>query len=127
MEHKQPLKVELVGLSLVFYSCCAKCQILDYFKLAGIDYVSDQISHYPKELLMQQRKLGEVYARLLEDFGGRVVPVAVGLVSLRGLRLSLKHKAGKGFSIVIDGKRVLAGDLPYETIKCAIEENLAKS
>jgi len=119
------LEVELVGLFPEFYTWCAKCQVFDYLKIARLDYVSEQVSGYPKEVLRQQEKLKEIYAGLVKDFGSSVRPIFVGLLSFRGLWLSLRYRLFRGLSVIIDGRRVLSGDLPYEAIRSAVEEELA--
>jgi hypothetical protein len=45
-------------------------------------------------------------------------------MSLRGLWLSLRHRLGNEFSIVINGRKVIKGDSKYEAIREAIEEEL---
>jgi hypothetical protein len=119
---KNPIKVEFVGLLPVLYEFCSKCAIMDPLKVARLDYLSEQWAGYPPEVLQEQARLSELCQRLTQDF-----PVPVGFMSARGLWLSLKHRLGRGPAVVIDGKRVLSGELSYEAIKVAIEEERAKS
>lgn len=122
-----PMRVDLVGLLPEVYRVCTKCQPIDYLGLAGIDYLSEQVAEYPEEIREEQKKLLRLYHCLQRDFSGAVEPVAISLMSFRGLWLSLRHRFGNGPKLVIGGKRVLSADRPYEEIKRTIEEELAKS
>ncbi len=118
---KSPIKVELVGLLPVFYTVCMKCRPIDYLALGGSEYLSEQLADYPPEVLEEQKKLYELYQRLTHDFGSAVIPIAVNLLSPRGLWLSLRFNLGKRATAVINGKRALSADLPYEMIREAIK------
>jgi hypothetical protein len=119
-----PIKVELVGLLPEFYRLCTKCQPMDYLGAAGVDYIGDQMSDYPEPILTEQKKLADLYYRLSEDFGNRVRLVPVELTSLRGVWLSLRHRLKNAPSLVIEGKRIVHGQLAYEEIKRAVQEEL---
>jgi hypothetical protein len=122
-----PIKVELIGLLPEVYRVCVKCQPMDYLSLGGVDYVSEQLAGYPEEIRVEQKKLLDLYHRLQRDFPGAVLPVPIGLMSPRGLWLSLRHRFGNGPKLLIGGTRVLSADRPYEEIKRTIEEELTKS
>ncbi len=119
---KPLIKIELVGLLPAFYRACTKCQPMDYLVLGGVDYLSEQVADYPPEVLEEQNRLYGIYRRLTRDFSTAVFPVPVDLLSPRGAWLSLRHRLGNGAAVVINGKRALRADLPYETIRQAIEE-----
>ena len=120
------LKVELVGLLPAAYRLCTKCQPVDYLSLEGADYVFQQLTDYPPEVLQEQERLYELYHNLAHDFSGAVKLIAVNLLSPRGLWLSLRHKLGKKGAVVIGSKRVLHADCSYETIRQAIDHELAQ-
>lgn len=119
---REPIKVELVGLLPAFYRVCTKCQPMDYLLLGGANYLSEQVAGYPPEILEEQKRLYDLYERLIHDFSSAVVPIPVDLLSLRGLWLSLRCKLGKEAAVVIRGKRALRADLPYDVIRQAIKE-----
>lgn len=121
------IRVELIGLIPEVYKVCTKCQPIDYLDFTGIDYVSEQVAGYPEEVRAEQEKLLNLYCWLRRDFSGAVVPVPIGLMSFRGLWLSLRHRFGNGPKIVIGGKQVLSAEQPYEEIKRRIEQELAQS
>lgn len=118
------VKVEFVGLLPTFFNMCAPCCTMDYVKRCGIDHEAEQLGEYPPEVIETQGKAAELYARLMRDFGERVLPIAVGLTSPRGLWLSLRHRLSRDLNLVINGHRVLNGDADYEIIKQVIQDEL---
>jgi hypothetical protein len=89
-----------------------------------VDYINDQLADYPQAILGEQKKLADLYHRLREDFGSRVRLVPVELTSFRGMWLSLRHGLKNAPSLVIEGKRIVQGQLVYEEIRRAIQEEL---
>ncbi|MFQ6058189.1 MAG: hypothetical protein ACE5MB_04815 [Anaerolineae bacterium] len=120
----RPIRVEFVGLLPTLFNFCAPCCTTDHMKKCGVDYISDQMADYPPEALAVQERAAELYAKLMSDFGDRILPVAVGLTTLRGLLLSLRHRLGNDLAIVINGRRVISGQADYETLKRVIREEM---
>jgi hypothetical protein len=116
------VKVELVGLFPTLVSACVCCE--EYMEACNINLLAEQLKDYPPDVLDAQNRAIEIYARLMRDYGDRIDLVAVGWMSLRGLWLSLRHRLGNEFSIVINGRKVIRGDSNYEAIREAIEEEL---
>ena len=121
------VKVEFVGLLPTFFNMCAPCCTTDYVKRCGVDHEAEQLSEYPPEAVATQDKASELYARLMRDFGEGILPIAVGLTSPRGLWLSLRHRLGRDLNLVINGHRVLSGDVDYEIIKQVIQDELEEA
>ncbi|MBE3557761.1 MAG: hypothetical protein IMW89_00845 [Ktedonobacteraceae bacterium] len=121
---RQPIKVEMVGLLPTLFSMCAHCCTTDTMGVCGIDLAADQMRDYPSEVVETNRRAAELYRRLLHDYGGAVIPLAVSTASLRGLWLSLRHHLPTDFALVINGRRVLAGDADYSELKRAIEQEM---
>jgi hypothetical protein len=119
------VKVELVGLFPTLVSACVCCE--EYMEACNINLLAEQLKDLPPDVLDAQNRAIEIYARLMRDFGDRIALMAVGWMSLRGLWLSLRHRLGNEFSIVINGRRVLRGDLDYQVIKEAIKEELGEA
>lgn len=69
-----------------------------------------------------QDRAAEMAYRLKQDFGPLVVAKPVGLDTVRGLWLSLKHRLRNDLHVVINGKRVVRGAAEYEAVRKAIEE-----
>lgn len=69
-----------------------------------------------------QDRAAEMAYRLKQDFGPLVVAKPVGLDTVRGLWLSLKHRLRNDLHVVINGKRVVRSAAEYEAVRKAIEE-----
>jgi hypothetical protein len=121
---QQPIRVEMVGLLPTLFNMCANCCTTDTMGACGIDLVADQMRDYPPEVVETNQRAAELYTRLLQEYGGVVVPLAVSTTSLRGLWLSLRHRLSSGLSIVVNGRRVIAGNADYDELKRAIEQEL---
>src|SRR2546427_12788409 len=88
---QQPIRVEMVGLLPTLFSMCANCCTTDTMGACGIDLIADQIHDYPPEVVETNQRAAELYTRLLQDYGGAVIPLSVSSTSLRGLLLSLRN------------------------------------
>ncbi len=117
----------MVGLLPTLFNMCANCCTTDTMGACGIDLVADQMRDYPPEVVETNHRAAELYSRLLQEYGGAVIPLAVSTTSLRGLWLSLRHRLSSGFSIVVNGRRVVAGIADYDELKRAIEQELRVS
>ncbi len=124
---KRAVTIELLGLLPEVYKLCTKCQPLDYLKLAKVNYVEDELLAYPEAILIEQKRLWNLYNRLTKDFSGCARLVPVGLMSFRGMWLSLRHGLKNAPSLVIGGKRIVLAKLPYDEIKRIIPEELEKT
>jgi len=93
----------------------------------GIDLIADQMRDYPPEVVQTNQRAAELYTRLLQEYGGAVIPLAVSTTSLRGLWLSLRHHLSSGLSIVVNGRHVVASNADYDELKRAIEQELHAS
>lgn len=117
---ERPLLVELVGMFPENYRLCHRS-----VALCGVTADQEQRADYPPDVREQGRQIQELYERLMADFGGRVVPVSVGLPSLRGLWLSLRYglRAGE-VAVVVRGRAVRLAD-GYETVRRTIQHALS--
>src|SRR5207247_629539 len=117
---QQPIRVEMVGLLPTLFSMCASCCTTDTIGACNIDLVADQMRDYPPEVVETNRRAAELYTRLLQEYRGAIIPLAVSTTSLRGLWLSLRHRLSSDFSIVINGRRVVTGNADYDELRHAM-------
>jgi hypothetical protein len=124
---QQPIRIEMVGLLPTVFNLCSRCCTTDTLGACGIDLVAEQLRDYPPEVMETNWQAARLLRRLLRDYGGAVIPLAVSTTSLRGLWLSLRHRLPASFSIVVNGRRVVPGDADYDCVKQAIEQELQTS
>lgn len=117
------LKVELVGLFPDFYRLCPRgC---DWMQGGGLDIAEDQLRDYPPPVQEAGRRLQEIYNGLMRDFYDRIMPVSVGLMSARGLWLTLRHRLDSSQVYVVVGRRAIPATSGYTAVQAAVREALA--
>lgn len=114
----EPVRVELVGLFPEFYRMCPKG--VDYMNSCGLEPESEQLRDYPPDIQEMGQMLQDTYHRLMAEFGGRVMPTSVGVASLRGLWLSLRHRLDSRRVWVIAGGRAVPVTAGYEQVRSAV-------
>jgi len=119
---KQPVRVEFVGLLPETLGTCMAHYCVPG-KVAQPD-LDAQLLEYPPEIQAIHHKAVSLYDRLMRDFGEQIYPQSVMLTSGRGLWLSLRHRLKNELSLVINGKRVVPADAPYDMIIATIQEEL---
>ncbi len=62
--------------------------------------------------------------RLLRDYGPRIRIEVVGLDSPRGVWLGVRHRVGKGFAVIVDGREVFRNSDDYDSVKQAVDRAL---
>ncbi len=62
--------------------------------------------------------------RLLRDYGPRIRIEVVGLDSPRGTWLGIRHRVGKGFAVIVDGREVFRNSDDYDPVKQAVDRAL---
>jgi hypothetical protein len=73
---------------------------------------------------MQDRAAAMAY-QLRQEFGPLAIAKPVGLDTLRGLWLSLRHRLRNDLHVVVNGSRVVRGPVDYEIVRKAVEEETA--
>lgn len=120
----EAVRVEMVGLLPMTFTTCAHCCTTDYFRVCGLDTRSDQLEEYPEDVRGIEERVADLYRKILTDFQGRVIPLAVGTATLRGLWLSLRHRLRGEFNVIVNGRHVLRGLTDYDLLREAIEKEL---
>ncbi|HEY7347630.1 MAG TPA: hypothetical protein VH599_04870 [Ktedonobacterales bacterium] len=123
-ELQRPIKVEMVGLLPTLFSMCASCCTTDTMGACGIDLAAQQMRDYPPEVVETNQRAAELYTRLLRDYQGLVVPLAVSTTSPRGLWLSLRHRLSSDLAIVVNNRRVVANHGDYAELQAVIEQEM---
>jgi len=118
----QGLKVELLGMWPEFFQMCPTRT--DLIEACNLEPAREQLQDYPPEVRANGLVLQSLYARLMEDFAGRVIPVSVGYASLRGAWLSLRFRLRQDPVVVVGGKAVPVS-AGYGAVKAAVTEALS--
>ena len=70
-------------------------------------------------------RVHRIAEQLFRDFGDRLRIEVVGLDSPRGVWLGLRHRVGKGFAVVVDGRDVFREAVDYDRVKDAVSRALS--
>lgn len=114
--------MELLGMWPEYFQMCPTRT--DVIEACNLEPGREQLADYPPEIRANGALLQDLYARLMADFGGRVIPVSVGYASLRGAWLSLRHRLGQD-PVVVVGGRAVPVSAGYAAVKDAVTAALA--
>ncbi len=118
MSRSEAIRVEVVGAIPTVYNMCAPCCTTDELGICGIDLTAEQLRDYPADVVANNGTAAVLIAQLLHDYGDRIRPSVVDLMSPRGIWLSLRHRLGSSLAVVIHG-RVLPANI--DAVKAAID------
>src|SRR5437773_9888669 len=79
----------------------------------------------PDLLRENSERAHELAERLVGDFGSRLRIEVVGLESPRGIWLGLRHRVGRGFAVLVDGRDVFRNPDDYAPVRKAVDAALA--
>ncbi len=88
---------------------------------------SEEIEETPSFVRENGERAHAFAERLVRDFGAGVRIEVVGLDSPRGVWLGARHRIGRGFAVIVDGRTVVRNPQEYETLRVAVEKALQSS
>lgn len=111
------VKVELLGLWPEYFQLCPTAT--DAVQACNVEPRAGQLGDYPAQTQADGALLQDLYARLLQDFAGAVLPVSVSYASPRGLLLSLRFRLRQEPVAVVGGRAIALRD-GYDKLKAAV-------
>jgi len=117
----EPLRIQLLGLLPAILKPCGPSCAQPFLNNTVTALASEELRETPAVLLENASRAHELAERLLRDFGNRIRIEVVGLESPRGIWLALRHRVGKGFAVVVDGREVVRDPLRFEETRAAVE------
>jgi hypothetical protein len=122
----RPVRLELVGLFPELFSMCVSCCTTDEFGRCGISLDADQIGDYPPDLVAAHAEAAQLFTELLAEFHGQVAVIVTGLMSPRGLWLSLRHRLGTGVALFLEGRRLDVALADRQAIRGVVARELTR-
>src|SRR5256886_14149635 len=113
----RPPKVQLLGLLPAILKPCgpACAQPFTNVRPAALnDAEGRETPDLPRENSERAHELAE---RLVGEFGSRLRIEVVGLESPRGIWLGLRHRVGRGFAVIVDGRDVFRNPYDYPPVR----------
>lgn len=86
---------------------------------------SEELRETPELLIENAERAHELAEDLFRDFGDRIRIEVVGFDSPRGVWLGLRHRIGRGFAVIVDGRDVFRDPSNYGSVKGAVSRALA--
>lgn len=81
---------------------------------------SEEILETPGFLIENAKRAHAIADDLIRDFGDAIRIEVVGLDTPKGMWLGLRHRFGRGFAIVVDGREVFRDGSAYATVREAV-------
>lgn len=81
---------------------------------------AEEIRETPAFLLENAGKAHSIAEDLLRDFGPAIRIEVVGLDTPKGAWLGLRHRFGRGFAVVVDGREVFRDPMDYGSVRGAV-------
>ena len=121
----RPPKVQLLGLLPAFLKPCGPA-CAQPFTNVSVEALMDEERRETPDLLRENSERAHALAeRLVGDFGSRLRIEVVGLESPRGIWLGLRHRVGRGFAVIVDGRDVFRNPDDYAPVRKAVDAALA--
>jgi hypothetical protein len=83
--------------------------------------VAEELRETPAFLIENAERAHGLAEKLFADFGSRVRIEVVGLDSPRGVWLGLRHRVGRGFATIVDGREVFRDPQDYASVRAAVD------
>ena len=121
----RPVRVRMLGLlPAVLAPCGAACA--RPFMNKPVEHLSqEEHADTPRFVQENGERAHAIAEQLFREFGDDVRIEVVGLDSLRGLVLGIRHRIGKGFAIVVGDGQVVRNPEDYGTVRAAVAQALA--
>jgi hypothetical protein len=117
----RPPRIQLIGLLPAVLKPCGPACAQPFMNNIVTALASEELRDTPAVLLENANRAHEFAERLFRDFGNRIRIEVVGIDSPRGIWLALRHRVGKGFAVVVDGREVVRDPLHFEETRAAVE------
>lgn len=121
----RPTKVQLVGLLPAILKPCGPACAQPFMNRNVRALAAEELAETPAFMLENADRAHDLAERLYAEFGPRVRIEVVGLDSPRGFWLGLRHRIGKGFAVVVDGREVFRNPEDYDSVKGAVSRALS--
>ncbi|SRR6266849_785551 len=121
----RPPRIQLLGLlPAVLKPCGPACA--QPFTNDNVETLREEEWHEtPAFVIENAERAHRIAEDLFRDFGDRVRIEVVGLDSPRGVWLGLRHRVGKGFAVIVDGREVFRDPGDSSSVKAAVSRALS--
>jgi len=119
--------VQLLGLLPAILKPCGPACAQPFTQESVESLKAEELGETPRFMIENAERAHGFAEQLIRDFGGSVRIEVVGLDSPRGVWLGLRHKVGRGFCVIVNGREVFREPTEYEPVKEAVGRALSSS
>jgi len=116
----RPPRVQLLGLLPAILKPCGPACAQPFMNRNVAALCDEEWHETPAFVLENADRAHRIAEDLFRDFGDRVRIEVIGLDSPRGVWLGLRHRVGKGFAVIVDGRDVFRDPEDYDSVKGAV-------
>jgi hypothetical protein len=122
----RPPRVQLLGLlPAILKPCGPACA--QPFTHQNVEALREEEWHEtPAFVIENADRAHRIAEDLFREFGERVRIEVVGLDSPRGVWLGLRHRVGKGFTVIVDGHDVFRDPADSDPVRSAVSKALSR-
>lgn len=121
---QKPPKIQLVGLLPAILKPCGPACAQPFTNKTVGALKDEEVRETPPIVLETSDRAHAMAEKLFRDFGDRIRIEVVSLDSPMGVWVGLKHRVGRGFAVVVDGKTVVRDPADYAPVRAAVERVL---
>lgn len=116
----RPPRVQLVGLLPAILKPCGPACAQPFMNETVAKLRAEELGETPEFMNENAERAHAIAEDLMRDFGGAIRIEVVGLDTPKGVWLGLRHRFGKGFAIVVDGREVFRDADAYQPVREAV-------
>src|SRR5438552_18207085 len=121
----RPPRIQLLGLLPAILKPCGPACAQPFTNRSVADLRDEEWHETPGFVRENADRAHRLAEDLFRDFGDQVRIEVVGLDSPRGVWLCLRHRVGKGFAVIVDGREVFRNPGDYNSVKGAVSRALS--
>ena len=121
----RPPRIQLLGLLPAILKPCGPACAQPFTDRSVADLRDEEWHETPGFVRENADRAHRLAEDLFRDFGDQVRIEVVGLDSPRGVWLGLRHRVGKGFAVIVDGREVFRNPGDYNSVKGAVSRALS--
>ncbi len=121
----RPPRIQLLGLLPAILKPCGPACAQPFMNRNVRALAEEEFRETPTFVRENADRAHHIAEQLFRDFGDRLRIEVVGLDSPRGVWLGLRHRVGKGFAVIVDGRDVFRDAADYGRVKDAVSRALS--
>jgi hypothetical protein len=116
----RPPRIQLVGLLPAILKPCGPSCAQPFMNNTVAELRSEELDETPSFIRENADRAHAIAENLMRDFGSAIQIEVVGLDTPKGIWLGLRHRFGKGFAVVVDGREVFRDGTDYVPVREAV-------